>query len=97
MGEHGVLLTVLDQHYQKAATKENLEAAIVVTRQHIDAAIVTQNAHLDTKMGAVKGDIKLLADQLAPIAKGVYAVIWLVIAAVLVAMMALVIRGGPPQ
>jgi hypothetical protein len=95
MGEHGVLITVLNEHYQRAATKENLEAAIAATRSHIDLAVATQNTHIDAKVMAVKSDIGKLTERLDPIARGITGLIWLVIIAVVGALLGLVILGPP--
>lgn len=87
MGEQGIMLQVLSNHYealrQSTATKDNLEAVALQTKNHIDTSIA----------GVVK-DVSNLSDKLAPIQRGIYWVLTIVVGAVLLALLGLVLKGA---
>ena len=86
MGEHGILLTVLNNHYEalrgSTATKDGLESAIASTKLHID-----------TSVSSVVKDVKGVEEKLVPIQRGIYWSVALIIAAVLTALLSLVVHG----
>jgi len=93
MGEHGVLITVLNENYQRAATKDNLEAAMAGTKQHIESSIASTKQHIEASVAGVSAEVRSLEDKLTPIQRGIYWVIGTVLAAVILALLGLIFKG----
>ena len=79
VGEHGVLITVLNQNYATLRVD-------TATKEHVELAV-----------SRVASQVKALSDDLAPIKRGVYWLIALIIGAVIMAILTVVLNGPPPR
>ncbi len=79
---------------QSTATREQLELVSVTTKQHVDVAIAGVSNDLKRLETSVGAQVQSVKDDLAPIKRGVYWAVGLVMSAVGLALLGLVLRGG---
>lgn len=87
LGSHDLMLDVLDKHFEtlrgSTATREQLELVSQTTKQHVDNAVA-----------GVAAQVQSVKEDLAPIKRGIYWAVALILGAVILALVGTVLRGG---
>lgn len=96
MGEHGVLIDVMTTHVEglrsTMATRDQLSSAEKTIKAEMTTAVSAAKEQLENAVGLMTLKVQYVHDDLEPIKRGVYGVVWLVVGAVVIALIALVVK-----
>lgn len=94
--EHGIKIDQLEKQvsslFTQAATREQLDAAVLSLGEKVAAAVTLMSLQIKTIAENMGNQVKQITDTLDPIRKGIYWVITLVFGAVILAGLSFLLR-----